>query len=74
MRHIRRSDASVKDRRFRHRVYSNKNRPTFCGAEPTDGDFSRGDGRRLIENGILRPDWLVDLCPECRHQVREETR
>lgn len=66
MRHIRKSNANVTDHRFRSVVsYQNKPRPTLCGAEPTAADHSRKSGIRLIEAARVRPDWLVDVCPEC---------
>lgn len=69
VRHIRKTDASVKDRRFRSgSKYANAPRPVFCGADPSDTDVSLGDARRLLspDTVALRPDWSADLCPSCR--------
>ncbi len=68
MRHIRTTDANVKDARFRSRVkFANKLRPVFCGAEPSDTDVSRADARHLLSPNVsaVRPDWSADFCPVC---------
>jgi hypothetical protein len=70
LRHIRTTDANVKDQRFRFKAaYANKARPTFCGAEPTRDDRSRKDARHLIKHEGLLPHWTADLCPACREAL-----
>lgn len=74
MRHVRKSNASVRDRRFRGReLYANKLRPTLCGAEPTERDHSRQQGENLLRSSALRPDWLDDMCPHCLEILRTPT-
>lgn len=72
VRHVRKSDASVTDRRHRCRVkYANKARPTFCGAEPSIVDVSRRDALHLLRPDIVRlkPEWSADICETCKQAV-----
>jgi len=70
VRHIRCTDARVTDHRFRGTItHHNKLRPTICGADPTCSDVSRKDGRHLIRFGDVKPEWVADLCGDCRDKV-----
>ncbi len=66
VRHIRTTDANVKDARFRSRsLYANKLRPVFCGAESGDGDVSRAGARHMLKHRAVVPAWSADFCPKC---------
>ncbi len=67
-RHIRKTNAKVTDHRFRMTImYPNKMRPTFCGAEPTDKDYSKKDAIHVITSfSALKPQWVEDICEECK--------
>jgi hypothetical protein len=68
MKHVRKTNASVRDRRFRGRdLYANKPRPTLCGAEPTDRDWARDDAKHVVAKfSTLKPEWVAVICPACR--------
>lgn len=70
MRHIRCTNDKVKDQRFRcTAMYTNKMRPTLCGADPTSFDLSKDGGRHVIKCATEAPArlgyWLADVCPDC---------
>lgn len=65
VRHIRLTNANVRDRRFRTLIYTNKLRPVLCGAAPTHDDWSRAEALRIRESSRIIPKWLDDVCPVC---------
>lgn len=66
MKHVRRSRANVTDHRFRGVVaYTNKLRPTICGAEPSVEDISKSTAEHFVKHADLRPDWLGNICVDC---------
>ncbi len=70
IKHIRKSRANVTDHRFTSTVkHANKLTPTLCGAEPTGRDLSRSGGEHVVKYAAVCPDWIADVCPECRKLV-----
>lgn len=64
--HIRKTDDSVKDRRFRSRVkYANKLRPVLCGADSSRDDVSRSDAEHFLKHANIKPEWAAGLCADC---------